>query len=315
MRHLERTSIDGSAPALRGAATSILAVAVTLALALAPVAASAQTAPGTKPEGHGHGHGHDAYKPGTGPQGGGGPKHGGGPGVGKDKPGPAGAAAAPAKPAATMPPSPEVAKAVDGMMASCPKALELRERISAVADQRKAAIAAIRTAQNEAKKQLRTVTAEKAKIERAVKKPGTDTAPMFEKARAAHEAAVTQSATVAAESQKLRASEDELAAIAGAADEAANACAAAEVTLRTAAAEARKAAGEARREAVKARALARMPPVKALEAARAKQATDLEALKKQSDEAKGALDSLRTVAAAAPPSAAPAPAAEKKPAQ
>jgi hypothetical protein len=287
--------------------------AAALALALSPLGASAQ------PHGdktHSHPHAHPQRGPGASAPHGGAPKDAYKPTLppgakAKGEPGAQGEAAAP-KPAATLPPSPEVAKAVDGLSANCPKAGELRQRIEAVAAQRKASIAAIRTAQNEARKQLRLVTTAKQKIERAVKKPGgADTTADFESARTAHAAAVAQNAAIASEHQKLRASEDELAAIAASADEAAAACAAAEATLRMAAAEARKAANAARAESVKARAFARMPPAKALEAARAKQTADLEALQKSTAEASGALDSLRTVAAAAPPAPAPGP---KKPA-
>jgi colicin import membrane protein len=250
----------------------------------------------------GHGHGHD-HGPGH--------AHGGGAmhGAGKDA-----KRGAETKPVAALPPSPEVAKAVESVTASCPKALELRERIDGVVATRKASIAAIRTAQNEAKKQLRTVTTTKGKIERGVKKPGTDTSKDFETARAAYDAAVAQNATIASETQKLRAAEDELAAIATSADDAASACAAAEATLRMAAAEAKKAAAEARKESMKARGLARMPPPKALEAARAKQAADLEALQKSTAEARGALDALKAVAANPPAAAPAATAAAKKPA-
>lgn len=286
--------------------TGKLAVAfAAFALALAPIAVRAQMhgdMPKAGPKGsaaegaHGHGHMHGEMHKGD-----------------KDKPGAAapGAAAPAAKPQPQMPSGPELAKAADGMTASCSKAADVRGRIEELAGKRKASLAALRTAQNEAKKQVRLAVAAQKKIERAVKKPGTDTAPLFEEARTALEAAVAQNASVEREGQVLRATEDELGTLAASAEEAAKACAEAEVTLRNAANEARKAATTARADSAKARGLAKLPPPKALEVARAKQASDLEALKKSSDETRGAIEALRSVAATAAAAPPPAPAKPK----
>jgi colicin import membrane protein len=262
-----------------------------LAVCLAARSASADP-PGDKEDAHKHPRGDDH-----------GHKHPHGDDHGRkhradgDKHGAAAPGAAAAKPAAQLPTGPELAKAADTMTASCAKAAEVRGRIEELAGKRRASVAAMLAAQNEARKQLRNVTAAQKKIERGVKKPGTDTAPLFEEARTAHAAAVAQNAAVERETQALRASEDELATLATSADQAAAACAEAEATVRAAANEARKAAAAARADAAKARGLARLPTAKVLEAMRAKQARDLEALKKSSDEARGAIDALKSVAA------------------
>jgi hypothetical protein len=250
----------------------------------APKATGAKPAPaGGHDHGHGHAHGHD---------------HGHGHAHGNAGEAPGQAKAAP-KPAAPALQGAELAKAADSMSSSCGALGELRERIEALANQRKAAQAAIRTAENESRKQLRGVDAARKKLELALKKPGADTGALLESARAAHTAAVAQNDKIASESQSLRASEDELTSLASAADQLSDACAKGEAALRAAAAEARKVVAFAQREVARARALSRLPAAPAREAARAKQARDLEALRKSSDEAKGALEALKYAAPAA----------------
>jgi colicin import membrane protein len=266
----------------------LLAVALAaLAVGIAATSASAEP-PGDKDKGGPKAAGGDAHKHGQGHDHGDDHMHRGG-GDKHDAPA--------AKPAAQLPTGPELAKAADAMTASCAKAAEVRGRIEELAGKRRASASAIQAAQNEARKQLRRVTAAQKKIEHAVRKAGTDTASLFEEARTAHDAAVAQNTAIQRETQALRATEDELATLAASADQAATACAEAEATLRAAANEARKAAAAARADAAKARGLARLPPAKVLEAVRAKQARDLEALQKSSDEARGAIDALKSVAA------------------
>lgn len=263
---------------------SLFIVLSAAALGLYPITAWAEAGGGKK--GHEHGtsegaHGHD---------------HGHGGGAKKDAP-------------MALPEAPAVNKAVTDLTAACPKTTDLRAQIEALAEKRKASTAAIKSAQNESKKQLLMATQAQRKLQIAVKKPGNDSAALLESARVAQEAAVTQTRTIEAETQTLYATEAELGKLAAAADEAAKACADAEETLRTAVGAARKAAQEARKESAKARALARVPSAKALEAQRAAHAKQLETMKKSNDEAKGAWDALKAVAASAPAAAPAAPAA------
>ena len=213
------------------------------------------------------------------------------------------AAAAPA--AATMPASSEVAKAVDGLGASCAKVVELRERLQALADKRKASLAAISGARAEATKQLRTAKVAQLKTQREMKKPGGEVGPSLAQARAAHEAAVAQNAVIARESQALRSAEDEASALATTTAESTTACSVAEAQLRQAAATARKVLADARRESVKARVLAGVQAPAALEAKRARAEREMAALQKSTDEAKGAIAALGAVAP--PPAAGGAP--------
>jgi hypothetical protein len=186
----------------------------------------------------------------------------------------------------------------------------VREQLTALADKRKASQAAIKTATGEARKQLRAVTQAQKKLQQMAKKPGADTAPVFETARAAQDAAGVQLATIQSETQNLQATEDQLGKLATDAETAATECAAAETELRNAAAAAKKAAADARKDAAQAKSLARMPAPEALAKQREKQAKDLEALKKSSDESRAATEALKSAPPAAP---APAPQPKKAP--
>ena len=179
---------------------SLFIVLSAAALGLYPITAWAEAGGGKK--GHEHGtsegaHGHD---------------HGHGGGAKKDAP-------------MALPEAPAVNKAVTDLTAACPKTTDLRAQIEALAEKRKASTAAIKSAQNESKKQLLMATQAQRKLQIAVKKPGNDSAALLESARVAQEAAVTQTRTIEAETQTLYATEPELGKLAAAADEAAKACA------------------------------------------------------------------------------------------
>jgi hypothetical protein len=210
----------------------------------------------------------------------------------------------PAKPVTPPPPPPtgaEVGKAIDAMVSSCAKALELQTEIAASAARRKTAQASRTKSNAELKKKLRAVKLAKKKVEGASKKPGANAAPMADAAKADYEAALAESKTVEVETQSMQAAEDQLLKLVTSAEEASASCAKYEEAVRTAATVARKAVQNAKRNAAKARALAALRAGKALEAARAQQTKELVAIKTDTETARTELEALKAEAAKQPP--------------